>query len=136
MGKVLSDDERDRINKEFEKFKKTQYTKQDYERVVNNEKRLFNLFSKSQLRLYAEYVKLFISMIKDYVMGKYKEVPYGIIAVIVGTLLYVISPLDIIPDILPAIGLADDAAIVALCVSFVAIDVDRYREWKTAQESE
>ena len=134
MGKVLSDDERDRINKEFEKFKKTQYTKQDYEKVVNNEKKLFNLFNKNQLRLYAEYVKLFISMVKDYFTGKYKEVPYGIIAAIVGTLLYVIAPLDIIPDVLPAIGLADDAAIVAMCVAFVAIDVDRYREWKSIHE--
>lgn len=134
MVKVLSDDERDRINKEFEKFKKTQYTQQDYERVVKNEKKLFNLFNKNQLRLYAEYVKLFVSMVKDYFTGKYKEVPYGIIAAIIGTLLYVIAPLDIIPDVLPAIGLADDAAIVALCVASVAIDVDRYREWKSIQE--
>ena len=134
MAKVLSDDERDRINNEFEKFKKTQYTQQDYERVVKNEKKLFNLFNKNQLRLYAEYVKLFVSMVKDYFTGKYKEVPYGIIAAIIGTLLYVIAPLDIIPDVLPAIGLADDAAIVALCVASVAIDVDRYREWKSIQE--
>lgn len=134
MGRVLSDDDRDRINKEFERLKKTEYSHQDYEKVVNNEKRLFNLFNKSQLRLYAEYVKLFVSMIKDYFTGKYKEVPYGIIAAILGTLLYVIAPLDIIPDLLPAVGLADDAAIVALCVAFVAIDVDRYRDWKTSQE--
>jgi uncharacterized membrane protein YkvA (DUF1232 family) len=40
--------------------------------------------------------------------------------VILGTLVYLLSPIDIAPDILPVIGEIDDVAIVALLVAEVS----------------
>lgn len=133
MGRVLSDDERDRVNKQFEKFKRTKFKGSDFQKIFDNETAIYNLFNNKALKLYAEYVRYFIMMVKDYFTKKYREIPYGTIAAIVGTLLYVLSPIDIIPDVIPAVGLIDDAAIVALCVGGVALDVERYREWKNNQ---
>jgi uncharacterized membrane protein YkvA (DUF1232 family) len=40
-------------------------------------------------------------MLRDVFTGIYKKVPVGTIAAIIGTLLYVLSPIDLIPDFLP-----------------------------------
>ena len=73
-------------------------------------------------------------MLGDIFTGNYKKVPIGTIAVIIGTMLYVLSPVDLIPDFLPG-GFVDDAGIVALCVSFVRRDVDEYRKFKSSPET-
>ena len=52
-------------------------------------------------------------MLGDVFTGKYKKVPVGTIAAIVGTLLYVLSPIDFIPDFMPVVGYLDDAAMLA-----------------------
>jgi len=43
--------------------------------------------------------------------------------IIAGALLYVISPLDAIPDLTPFVGYADDATVVALTLTAVAESV-------------
>ena len=49
---------------------------------------------------------------------------------VVGTLIYVFSPIDAIPDFLPFAGLIDDAGVVAVCLSLLNSDIERYTEWK------
>ena len=83
------------------------------------------------LRKYWEDVKTFFSMVKDYVGGDYREVPFRTIAAIVGALAYVLSPVDAIPDVLPIVGYLDDAAVLALCLKLVQGDVEAYRRWQT-----
>ena len=53
--------------------------------------------------------------------------PRGTVAAIVGSLLYVLSPVDLIPDMIPVVGYLDDAAVLALCLKFVKHDVDEYK---------
>ena len=83
------------------------------------------------LRKYWEDVKTFFSMVKDYAAGNYREVPFATIAAIVGALAYVLSPIDVIPDIIPVLGYLDDAAVLALCLKLVKVDVEDYRRWQT-----
>lgn len=48
--------------------------------------------------------------------------------IIVGTLLYLISPIDLLPDVIPIIGQIDDVLILTLLVSEVSqILVDRIK---------
>ena len=53
-------------------------------------------------------------MLKDFFTKKYTEVPVGTITAIAGSLLYVLSPIDIIPDFILGVGYIDDAAIITL----------------------
>lgn len=47
--------------------------------------------------------------------------------VAIGALLYFILPVDVIPDFLPIIGFADDAAVIAGAVSFLNTQLASYR---------
>lgn len=73
--------------------------------------------------------KLLISMIKDTFSGRYKMNKWNM-SIIVGTIVYVISPLDAIPDIIPVLGWLDDASIVGFAISKLADEVDRYRKFQ------
>lgn len=50
--------------------------------------------------------------------------------VIVAALIYFLSPVDLIPDILPIVGLSDDVVVVALAYKQVKSDIEKYKVWK------
>lgn len=68
-------------------------------------------------------------MIGDYVSGKYREVPYWVISAVSLALLYVLNPLDIIPDVLPGFGYLDDATVLAFCIKLIEKDLEKYKEF-------
>lgn len=47
--------------------------------------------------------------------------------VAIGALLYFILPVDLIPDLLPIVGFADDAAVIATAVGFLNTQLAAYR---------
>ena len=72
--------------------------------------------------------KLLYSLIKDYWKGEYREVsPWSILVFIAG-IVYVVSPIDIIPDFLPLVGQIDDALILILCMYSLEKDLHKYKE--------
>ena len=75
-------------------------------------------------------VPLLVSLVKSYINGEYKEIPYNTIVAVVATLLYVISPIDIIPDVIPVVGFADDAMAVAFCIKMIHDDLEKYKSWR------
>ena len=59
-------------------------------------------------------IPVMISLVKNYVQGKYTTVPYGTILAVLSALIYFLSPIDIIPDFIPLAGYLDDMAVVGL----------------------
>jgi uncharacterized membrane protein YkvA (DUF1232 family) len=88
------------------------------------------------LKTFGKNIKLLFSLVKDYKDGKYTEVPWLTIAAVVGTLFYIFSPIDLIPDFIPFIGLLDDAVVLGICLRAIASDLDAYRRWKETNEVE
>ena len=77
-----------------------------------------------------EDVKWLYMLISDYKKGNYKDIPFATIVTIVGSFIYLTSPVDIIPDFLPVVGLFDDVALISITIQAVSSDLDRYKEWK------
>lgn len=73
------------------------------------------------------------NMVTDYANGRYKEIPKETIVAVVAAIVYVVSPIDLIPDAIPVVGYADDAALVSFVLSHVHKDIESYRNWKNAQ---
>lgn len=47
--------------------------------------------------------------------------------VAVAALLYFVTPLDAVPDAIPVLGFADDAAVIAAAVTYLGAQLRRYR---------
>ena len=90
----------------------------------------FTIQSSGKLSLFREKIEIFISMIKDYISGNYKNVPWRVISAIGASLVYLLLPFDAIADFLPLIGLLDDAFIIGLCIKSFNDEIEKYREWK------
>lgn len=127
----LSKEEEAKVNEKFNSFKNKAYSEDDMNKVFDNEDNIMKKMTDKHLKQFIDDVKTFFSMLKDYFKGNYKEVPVGTIICIAASLLYVLSPIDIIPDFLPG-GLIDDAGVMAACLNFCRIDIEKYREWKKA----
>lgn len=75
-------------------------------------------------------VPAMISLLKNFIEGKYRHVPYGTILAITSSLIYFVSPIDIVPDAFPGVGLIDDAAVIAFCLNMVKSDLEEYNTWR------
>ncbi|MDO4502809.1 MAG: YkvA family protein [Coriobacteriia bacterium] len=82
------------------------------------------------------HVPALASLLRSHVAGEYALAPIGSVVAILGALIYWVSPIDVIPDFLPAIGYADDALVVAICWSLVSADVQAYQDWRTLKQAE
>jgi len=65
-------------------------------------------FLKSGLMLIPDFLKLLFRLFKD------SRVPVTEKALLIGTIVYIVSPLDLIPDVIPFIGQVDDLYLAAL----------------------
>lgn len=72
-----------------------------------------------------------VSLVDSYVKKEYREIPVATIVSIVAALVYLLNPMDLIPDVIPIIGYLDDAAVVLFVLSFgLDKDLDKYRLWQ------
>ena len=113
------------------KSKANKVSEKDVETLLEKRKEIEAKFTaNSPLGKFIGDVKILFSMVQDYWRGDYREVPWWVIAAVVAALLYVLSPVDLVPDFIPVVGLLDDAAVVAACLTMIKIDLNKYREWK------
>ncbi len=105
------------------------------ERVVRSADDIEKKFSTQKaLKQWMEQGKVLLSMIRDYMAGRYREVPYWAIGAVSLALLYVLNPLDVIPDVIPGFGYLDDATVLAFCVKLVEKEIERYKAWQASKK--
>ncbi len=119
------------INRGFIKRGAVEVEDDDIQKIMNRASDIRQkVIDSTLLKRFAKDVKLLIAMIKDYWNGVYRKIPWWVVAAIVFALLYVLNPIDLIPDIIPVFGLTDDAAVLALCLSMTEQDIHKYQNWK------
>ncbi|MBM7659645.1 uncharacterized membrane protein YkvA (DUF1232 family) [Bacillus mesophilus] len=76
---------------------------------------------------------LLVDAFDDWVSGRYREVPYKTLSLIVIGILYFVVPTDLIPDIFIGAGYIDDATMIAFIFRQIEQDLHKYRLWKQHQ---
>ena len=73
---------------------------------------------------------ILVRLIRAYASGEYRKLPWKSLLSVVGVLIYFVSPLDFIPDILPVVGMADDLALVLWLFKSISSDLEDFAEWE------
>ena len=86
------------------------------------------------LGTFVEESLLSLMLVRDYVTGDYRKIPYWAIAAIAFMFLYVLNPMDVIPDFVIGLGQIDDVAVVSACLILVRQEIHEYRDWRESTE--
>jgi uncharacterized membrane protein YkvA (DUF1232 family) len=109
-------------------------TEKDIEKVVTKSEDIEEKFrARGPLKRFIEDYRVLKELIRDYRGGRYRQALYGTIAAAVFALLYVFNPFDLLPDVLPFVGVVDDASVITACLMLIERDLGKYRKWKVRQ---
>lgn len=123
------------FNKRYLRKKSEKVREEDTSRLAGLTGELKKRFEKSPAYSKVRDDFLFvIQLLKDYTSGSYRAIPWRSIAAITFTLLYILNPMDFIPDLLPLTGLVDDGMLFATLLKLIKDDLDTYRQWKLNQQ--
>lgn len=79
-------------------------------------------------------LRLFLPMTRDVLLRRYRPVPWAAFLWMLAALAYLVSPLDLIPDMLLVLGLVDDVVIVGWLLTRVDRRLEGYRAWRARRE--
>jgi len=85
---------------------------------------------RAELRTFWGDLQALIRFVRAWATGEYRRVPWRTVAVAVAALLYLLDPLDAIPDWLPGIGFIDDAAVTTALIATIRKDLERFMRWE------
>ena len=75
-------------------------------------------------------------MFRDLLTRRYRQWPAGTLVGGFLGFLYLVNPLDFIPEALPGIGVIDDALMLGVFLAFLSRDVKKYLFWKQTRETQ
>ena len=79
-------------------------------------------------KTYESFTTIF-RMLSATVSGDY-QVDKSTLVCLVGALLYCVSPIDVIPDAIPVVGLMDDAFVLSWTINRLANELQSFRAWE------
>lgn len=86
--------------------------------------------NKAQMEeLWADF-KTLTRMIRSWVNGGYTDVPWKSIVLAIAAIIYVVNPLDLVPDFLGALGFLDDITVIGFVLKSLREDVKNYLKWE------
>ena len=74
-------------------------------------------------------------LVAAYARGDYRDIPLDSLIMVVAGLVYVASPIDLVPDSLPVAGYADDAVAVGFVIRQVHHELAAFRAWEVERSS-
>ena len=80
-----------------------------------------------------ETLQSLFRLIKLSAAGEYTGVPTTTVVAAVAVLIYFLSPIDLIPDFIPVVGLLDDMALVAWFSTSIKHELDKFHEWEATK---
>jgi uncharacterized membrane protein YkvA (DUF1232 family) len=109
-------------------------------RILNDPEQLFQLAKKAEGKAGAlssgpmsgvlDDLKALLRLIRAYAKGDYRKVSWESMVVVVGAVLYVVSPIDVIPDFLLGSGFLDDVGVLTFAYRRVHKEVEEFLEWE------
>ncbi|UOR06621.1 YkvA family protein [Hymenobacter aerilatus] len=74
--------------------------------------------------------RLLIRLVTAFINGSYRELSKTTAISGLAVLLYVLSPIDLVPDALPVLGFLDDAALIAWFMERFRQELEHFKSWE------
>lgn len=123
------------FQKQLNNFSKNANIHQEATKVLDNTNKIQSMLSSTKIPEIIDTGSNFVFMVKDYFKGYYISIPTGTIVAIIFALIYLLNPLDIVPDIIPLFGLTDDVLAIRFVYELAKTDVEKYKLWKSRSRS-
>lgn len=121
-------------------YKKYESVAKDYIEQPEKTKELIHKASKkaadkkNALHEVWDRLHLLFDLVTAWRKGEYRKIPTGSVLMIIATILYFVSPIDIIPDFLVGLGIFDDAAVIGFTLKQISSDLDKFKLWKETEK--
>lgn len=119
-----------------ERFKKGKWLDKSNSMLADKSKVLSVLailtkyMKKGGLKGIREQLGVLYNYISEIIQGKYKDYSGSSLSLALAAIIYVISPLDILPDLIPFTGYIDDIAIVTWAISKMDKELEKFKASK------
>lgn len=87
------------------------------------------VMENKQLSEIVDDVKIMVNLLKDWIRGDYHDLKKSSVIMIIIAFLYLLTPIDLIPDFLFA-GFIDDIAVLSFVFKKLSDEINRYKNWK------
>ena len=74
-----------------------------------------------------------LAMLWDWFAGRFDWSPMRLIVAFFLGIAYLVSPIEIVPDVIPFAGWIDDLMVATAVLRLARFDLERYRRWRNAQ---
>jgi uncharacterized membrane protein YkvA (DUF1232 family) len=71
-----------------------------------------------------------VRLCRETLAGRYRRLPRRALLAALAALVYLVDPLDLVPDAVPVIGLLDDALVLTWVVRQIQRDIDAFLAWE------
>ncbi len=79
-----------------------------------------------------DVAQVLVRLVRRYASGDYRQISTTTIVSGLAVLLYVLSPIDLIPDFIPVVGFLDDLSLISWFVGKFQGEITKFREWEKA----
>lgn len=108
------------------------------ETTIDNKEKLSALLKKLKQKMKSlpmvgsvlANVPTMFKLLNSYLKGDYIDIPRKQLVIIVSAVSYLVSPIDLVPDFIPVVGLMDDMAIVSICIKATQSELEKYLAWR------
>jgi uncharacterized membrane protein YkvA (DUF1232 family) len=70
-------------------------------------------------------------MLWDWILGRFDWSPMRLIVAFFVGIIYLVFPIDIVPDVIPLAGWIDDFLVATAVIRIARADLERWRKWKS-----
>jgi uncharacterized membrane protein YkvA (DUF1232 family) len=128
-NEILTDEKlRKALETNSEEARTTIKDEDKFERLVQRLEKKLKLIP--HIGEYISDIACMVSLVRSYIKKEYTDIPIGTIISIVSTLIYIVSPIDLIPDPIPGIGYIDDIILFGWVLKSIHSDVEEYKKWR------
>lgn len=72
-------------------------------------------------------------LIRSYATGQYRQVATKTVLIGLATVLYLLLPIDLVPDFIPMLGLMDDLSLITWFIKAFQQELVKFQQWENTQ---